>query len=151
MHVLQNAVGGYAKFIVGVCVAHENFESARAAAAFELDQLLNVPLENLSRKTQTVHSGRELRHSSMNSRMDVHFGVGFTQRFDFGGLFLTADRIGVHGLERDFGRGFLVLNQFRDRIRIEAKLELGKSIGLHHAKVGALRLWRGLARGSLQQ
>ena len=48
VHVLQDALGRHAEFIVGMRIANQHFEAARAAAALELHELLHVQLENLA-------------------------------------------------------------------------------------------------------
>ena len=135
VHVLQHAIGRDAELIVGVRIAHQHFETARAAAALELHQLLDVQLENLAVELELAGARRDLRRFVDVLRLDVHVAVGLGQRFDFGGLFF-AFRFGVHGLELDLRRGLLILDQLGNRLGFEFQFELRQAIGLDHAQVG---------------
>ena len=120
VHVLQHAIGRHAEFIVRVRIAHQHFEAARAAAALELHQLLHVQLENLAVELELAGAGGQLRRLVDELRLDVHVAVGFGQRFDFGGHFFAADRRRRTSARARLRRGFLVLDQFGNRIRLRA-------------------------------
>ena len=109
LHVLHDALGRDAEFIVRVRVAHENFVALRAAGALELHELLHVEFENLAVVLELAGAGGGLRRLVHEFRLDIHVAVDVDQRFHFRGDFLGLDFVG-----RLVGDG-VVLDEFGDR------------------------------------